>query len=263
MYADTTAAVAPFGTLPFAEYGKPVVHALVKGSSRKTMPLLAPDEATMSIKTATRMTAEGRMQGESTTTATGSFSMMLRQAGTAIQAVGSERAGQEALRRIGMTGTASFDLSSPPADLVPSYTITTHYDGQPNVPWVVGQGFPMPPGIRVLPFAGDGLVGPLFNRNLPATEPTPCWSGSAVEEFSIEPPPGKHFAKLPPDTDVTTDNLSFTARWKETDRVISVRREFKSKMNQALCTNELRATTAGALAKISAAYPLQISLADD
>jgi hypothetical protein len=34
-------------------------------------------------------------------------------------------------------------------------------------------------------------------------------------------------------------------------------------MNQALCTDALRATTAGALTKIAAAYPLQISLADD
>jgi hypothetical protein len=127
----------------------------------------------------------------------------------------------------------------------------------------VGQGYPIPPGIRLLPFAGDGLVGPLFNRNLPATEPTPCWSGTAVEELSIEAPPGKHFAKLPPDTDVSTANVSFTARWNEAERVISVRREFKSKMDKALCADELRATTAGALAKIAAAYPLQISLADD
>ena len=263
MYADTTAAVAPFGTLPFAEYGKPAVHALVKGSMRTTLPLAAQDTATMSLKTATRMTGDGRMQGESTTTATGSFSVLLRQAGTAIQAAGPERAGQEMLRRIGMTGTASFELGSPPADLAPSYAITAHYDGQPNVPWAVGQGYPMPPGIRLLPFAGDVLVGPLFNRNLPDTEPTPCWSGSAVEDLSLEPPPGKHFSKLPPDTDVTTDNLSFTARWNETDRVVSVHREFKTKVNQALCAGELRKTTAAALAKIAAAYPLQISLADD
>ena len=263
IYADTTAAVAPFGTLPFSEYGKPVVHALVKGASRKTLPLLAPDEATMSLKTSTHITADGKIHGESTTTATGSFAVMLRLIGTAIQAAGSERAGQEMLRRIGMTGTASLDLSSPPTDLAPSYAITARYDAQPNIPWVVGQGFPMPPGIRLLPFAGDLLVGPLFNRNLPATEPTACWSGSAVEELSIEPPPGKHFAKLPPDTYVSTDNLSFTAHWSEAGRVVSVRREFKSKMNQALCTDQLRATTAGALAKIAAAYPLQISLADD
>ena len=262
-YADTTAAVAPFGTLPFAEYGKPVVHALVKGSTRTTLPLVPQGEATMSLKTATHITADGRMRGESTTTATGSFSVMLRQVGTAIQAAGSERAGQEMLRRIGMTGTATFDLPSPPADLAPSYAITAHYDGQPNVPWMVGQGYPMPPGIRLLPFAGDVLVGPLFNRNLPASEPTPCWSGTAVEDLSIESPPGKHFAKLPPDTDVTTDNLSFTAGWSQTERVVSVHREFKSKMSQALCTNELRTTTAGALSKIAAAYPLQIALADD
>src|SRR5262249_48735894 len=158
----------------------------------------------------------------------------------------------DALRRANLTGTASFDLISPPSELADSYSITAHYDAQPNFPFTTGQGFPMPPGIRMMPFAGDGLVGPLFARNLPASEPTPCWSGSQIEELSIEPPPGKHFAKLPMDIDVTTDNLSFAAHWKQSDRVISVHREFHSKMSQPLCTAEVRKATAEALPKIAA-----------
>ena len=50
-------------------------------------------------------------------------------------------------------------------------------------------------------------------------------------EKQLEAPPGEHFGKLPPDADVTTDNLSFTARWKQTERVVSVHREFKSRMS--------------------------------
>src|SRR5262249_35901047 len=151
----------------------------------------------------------------------------LRQVGAAIQSAGSERAGQDLLRRVGMRGSASFALPSPPEDLAPSYTITAHYDAQPNAPWAVGQGFPMPPGIRLLPFAGDLLAGPLFNRSLPPSEATPCWTGTAVEELSIEPPRGKHFARLPSDAHVMTDNLSFTAHWGQTGRIVTVRREFK------------------------------------
>ncbi len=262
LYADTTAAVAPFGTLPFIEYGKPVVHALNKGALQRTTPLLGNDEASTSLKSVTHITAEGKVQGESSTTAKGPFAVVLRQIGTAIQGMGSERAGQDALHRANLTGTASFDLT-PPSDLAESYTITAHFDAQPNFPFTTGQGFPMPPGIRILPFAGDGLVGPLFARNLPASESTPCWSGAQVEDLSIEPPPGKHFAKLPTDTNVTTDNLSFTAHWTQTDRVINVHREFRSKMSQAVCTAAVRQATADALPKIAAAYPLQISLADD
>jgi transglutaminase-like putative cysteine protease len=263
MYADTTAAVAPFGTLPFAEYGKPVVHAVDKGKARRTTPLLAPGDTTMSLKTVSHLTADGHLQGESTTTATGPFSFMLRQVGTAIQAAGPDRAVQAMLRRSGMSGNGSFDALTPPSNLGPSYTLTAHFDAQSATPPTAGQGFPMPPGLRLLPFTGDYLMGPLFARNLPVSEPTPCWSGTEIEELSIEPPPGKHFVGLPADTNVRTDNLTFSAHWTQADRVVSVRREFTSHVDHELCSGAVRQATAEALTRIAPAFPLQISFADD
>jgi transglutaminase-like putative cysteine protease len=263
LYADTTAAVAPFGTLPFVEYGKPVVHGVLRGPTRHTVPMLPPGDATMSLKTVSQVTADGGLKSQIAISATGPFSVMLRQTGTAIEAAGSDRAVKALLQRGGMTGSGDIDFGSPQADLAASYTIKAHIEAQPQVPFTSGQGFPMPPGLRLLPNPGDYLVGPLFVRNLPATEPTPCWSGSAVEELSIEPPPGKHFAKLPQDVTVMTDNLNFTAHWVQTDRVISVRREFTSRMDQVLCSAALRKAVADALPKIAAAYPMQISLVDD
>jgi hypothetical protein len=121
----------------------------------------------------------------------------------------------------------------------------------------------MPPGLRLLPSTGDFLMGPLFVRNLPTSEPTPCWSGTAVEELSVEPPPGKHFVGLPPDVNVHTDNLTFSAHWSQADRIVSVRREFTSHIEQALCSGEVRKATADALSKMAAAFPMQISFADD
>jgi transglutaminase-like putative cysteine protease len=263
IYADTTAALAPFGTLPFLEYGKPVVHAVNNGPARHTTPVLTPGNATMSLKTVSHMTADGHLQAETTTTATGSFSFMLRQVGAAIQRIGPERAVQGILQRGGMSGKGSFDTVSPPSDLGPSYAITAHYDSQASTPATVGQGFPMPPGLRLLPSTGDFLMGPLFVRNLPISEPTPCWSGTAVEELSVEPPPGKHFVGLPTDVNVHTDNLTFSAHWSQADRIVSVRREFTSHIEQALCSGEVRKATADALSKIAAAFPMQISFVDD
>jgi hypothetical protein len=263
LYADTTAAVAPFGTLPFVEYGKPVVHGVLRGSTRHTVPLLAAGDATMSLRTVSQVTADGGLKSQIAISATGPFSVMLRQTGTAIEAAGSDRAVKALLQRAGMTGSGAIDFGSPQAQLAASYTITAHLEAQPQVPFTSGQGFPMPPGLRLLPSAGDYLAGPLFVRNLPATEPTPCWSGTAVEELSIEPPPGKHFAKVPQDVTVTTANMTFAAHWSQADRVVSVRREFTSKVDQALCAADLRKAVADVLPKIAAAYPMQISLVDD
>jgi transglutaminase-like putative cysteine protease len=262
IYADTTA-VAPFGTLPFFEYGKPVVHAVDKGPTRHTTPLLTPGEATMSLKTVSRLGADGTLRAESTTTATGPFAIMLRQVGTAVEAAGSQRAIQAMLQRAGLAGTGSFDLPSATSDLGPSYSIAAHFEAQPRVPYTTGQGFPMPPGLRLLPFAGDYLMGPLYTQNLPVSEPTPCWTGTAVEELSLEAPPGKHFTQLPPDVSVATPNLTFSAHWSRSEQTVTVRREFTSKITQELCTGAIRQATADALAKIAAVYPIQITLAGD
>jgi len=121
----------------------------------------------------------------------------------------------------------------------------------------------MPPGLRLLPFPGDLLIGRIFVRNLPSTEPTPCWSGTAVDDLSIEPPKGKHFEKVPADVSVTTENVTFIAHWAQTDRVISVHRVLTSKFDQPLCIGPLRKSMADIIPKIAAAYPTQIAIVDD
>lgn len=262
LYADTTAGVAPFGTLPFVEYGKPVVHGVLRGATRRTVPLLAPGETSMSLKSVSQVSADGGIKSQIVIEATGPFSVMLRQTGMAIEAAGSDRAVKALLQRGGMTGSGDIDFGAP-QDLAASYTIKAHLEAQPQVPYTSGQGFPMPPGLRLLPTPGDYLLGPLFVRNLAATEATPCWSGVAVDDLSLEPPAGKHFAKLPQDVTVTTDNLNFSAHWTQTDRIISVRRTFTSKLDQVLCSAALRKSVADALPKIALAYPMQISLVDD
>jgi hypothetical protein len=187
----------------------------------------------------------------------------LRAGGTNIKASGTQRVAQAMLQRAGFSGKGSIELGSPPSDRGPSYAITVRFDAEPRTPFTPGQGFPMPPGIRLLPFAGDYLTGPLFARNLPASEPTPCWSGAEVEELSLEPPPGKHFAALPADVKVATDTVVFSAHWSQSARTVSVRRALMSKIDQPLCSGALRQAITEALPKIAAAYPMQISLADD
>jgi transglutaminase-like putative cysteine protease len=263
LYADTTAAVAPFGTLPFVEYGKTVVHALGHGPTRNQIPLLAPGAATMSLTTVSQVTADGGLHSQSVITATGPFSFLLRQVATSIDAAGPERAIKSILQQGGMTGTGDIKFASAPSELGPSYSVNGHFEAQPTVPYTSGQGFAMPPGLRLLPFPGDLLIGRIFVRNLPSTEPTPCWSGTAVDDLSIEPPKGKHFEKVPADVSVTTENVTFIAHWAQTDRVISVHRVLTSKFDQPLCIGPLRKSMADIIPKIAAAYPTQIAIVDD
>jgi len=71
VYVDTTAGVAPFGVLPFEEYGKPVVHAVASGRAVRQTPVLPAGLASVALKTVARLDREGKVTGESTVTAAG------------------------------------------------------------------------------------------------------------------------------------------------------------------------------------------------
>lgn len=59
------------------------------------------------------------------------------------------------------------------------------------------------------------VTGPLYERRLPDTEATPCWSGTMADELSLEPPAGK-----PPRSSSRTTELPTpgSAPWRMRDR---------------------------------------------
>ena len=104
IYADTTASTAPFGTLPFTEYGKPVVHTKTSTMATALTPILGAGLATTNVKTVARIDKDGKVTGDSTITATGPFSTSLRAMGLLIQASGPERIAAAQLKAQNLTG---------------------------------------------------------------------------------------------------------------------------------------------------------------
>src|SRR6266446_1728005 len=253
LYADTTAGTAPFGTLPFAEYGKPVVHAVSSGTAMARIPVLAPGVATTNVKTAARIDKDGKVTGESTITAAGPFSAALRALGLVIQATGPERLAAAQLQNRGLTGTGSFDVP-PPLELKPDYALTTHFAFGPEADWLTGTQIEMVRGISVAELAGDFLMGTLFNERLTEDTSTVCLSGRQTEELSLSGPDDKQFKAPPADITVKTDNLQFSAHWSVTKNTVTLRQEFTSSLQQPLCSGELRKQTAKALAQIRDYY---------
>lgn len=261
LYADTTAGVAPFGTLPFSEYGKPVVHASAGTGLLKRTPLLESGGTTVEVRTEQTLGLDGMVTGRTVTTATGPYSTTLRQLGVIIQQRGTETAAAAQLSALGLPGTGTFDLGAP-HDLTPSYTITGQFTGQVSPVALLGGAFLMPSGMRLIEAPGDLLMGPLWNTQLTAADPTPCFSGRTRETIVLTLPDGKRLAALPADTEVTTDQLRFTAHWSQEDRTVTVVRDFTTTMDSALCEGPVRAAAADAIKKIMTSYYVQIMLAD-
>jgi hypothetical protein len=262
LYADTTAAVAPFGTLPFEEYGKPVVHAVTTGHALRQTPILPADFTSSRVKAVKRLDAEGKTIEDSTTSATGPFAITLRQDALWIQQQGTDRASHALLQAHGIDGEGKFTFTAP-NDLASDYSISSHYESEPRPRYLSGDGFTLNPGMGLLGSPGDGLMGPAFMAKLSDAEPTPCFTGHQVEEVSLRLPAGRHVAKLPQSTEVKNAQLRYTAQWSLAEHTVTVRREFTTTMDQSLCTGDTRKAAAKALAEIREEYRTQIMLAAD
>lgn len=253
LYADTTAGVAPFGVLPFSEYGKPVVHAVTQGPSRHQTPVLGAQSASLNLKTVARIDQNGKITGNNALTATGPFLLSLRAMGLAIQGVGPARFASEQLQKIGFPGTGSVDVP-PPTEISNVYTLQGNFSYELKRETALGGQFEMVRGLMFGVPAGDDLMGPLFDEKIKDTEPTACFSGHMVEELSLEAPEGRVFAQRPRDVSVRTRNVRFTASWSLSGKTLTVRREFVSTIDQPLCDGAVRRDAARVLTEVRRHY---------
>jgi transglutaminase-like putative cysteine protease len=250
LYVDATAGVAPFGVLPFGEYGKPVVHAVRSGVVVRKTPVMPP--TTLTLTSNSRFETDGRIIEDSTVEVDGAFSIAFRNSAQAIQIQGTSRYIAGRIANSDATGALEFE---DPLELSARYALKAHVEFEAPMDWLSGQTrFGMRRSVIPTPFPGDFLMGPLSQRGLSGGEPTACYSGGVVEELSFAPPPGRRFAALPEDIRVATANLEFTSRWSsDGDRFIQ-HREFRSRIDQPLCTGNVRKETHNALIQIGEYY---------
>ena len=259
LFADTTSGAAPFGVLPFAEYGKPVLRVVASGPATTQIPVLPPGVATSKSKNNVRMDEDGRFIGHNTMTGTGPFAIVLRSLGLGIQSIGSDRVVQGALQKSGIPGTGSYSVP-PPDNLDSDYTITADFSLGPFPELMDGRRFAMPNGLSLLTSPGEFLMGPLNDRKVGDDQPTACFSGNEQEDISLEIPASRRFLELPPDTAIQTPNLSFVARWSRDGQTVTLHREFTSVVSTVICSGELRRQTAQALARIRESYAYGIAV---
>ena len=253
LYVDSTIGVAPFGALDFVEYGKPVLHAVTNGHALRRTPIVPAGEAAMLVKTTAKLDEAGNLTGETSTVGRGPFGVSLRDDAVYIAAKGDPDVGE------GNKVTFDFD---PPTQLGSEYKMVGRFtESKPES--VTGDEFTIP-AMTELPVVGDLLMGPLDKTKLKDSEPTACFTGTAVEEGSLELPAGKRVLKLPSDVTIADTHLRYTIRWNVNDHVVSFRQELVSVVDQPLCDGDVRKAAAKDLAKIRRADKEQfLTLADD
>jgi hypothetical protein len=262
LYVDTTAGVAPFGVLAFQEYGKPVVHAGAAGPVERRTPVLAHDQATETFVTKAKLEPDGTIEGESTTVASGPFSVLLRLAARSIDQQGRKPAARTQLKSLGEDGSGSFEFGAP-SDIEGDYSVTGHFDLDARPELLDGATFRLPVGLPLLERPGDVLLGPLGLHHLKDSEPTPCHAGRQSETLSLALPEGWRVARMPQDALIDNALLHYETHWTVVQGLVSVHRELASNATGPLCEGDTRTQAAHALLAIRRDLDAQILLAQE
>jgi hypothetical protein len=257
LYADSTAGVAPFGTLLANEYGKPVTVAADTGAGLRTLPLVAAEENKETLLTTAELMTDGTVKGRSKTAASGPLGITLRLAAAGIEAGGRAQMAATQLTKLGWAGKGTYDFDPPRDGLVPSYAITGFFQLDQRPELLEGKAFTLPTGLRLLVQPGEWLLG---SWTLPKAEPTPCFSGHQVKELFLTLPPGRTINSLPRGKTVENPYLRYQSDWSREDRTVKMRREITVRLPVAVCRDEIRAKLADAIAEIRGDYRSTIAL---
>jgi hypothetical protein len=235
---------------------------VTSGKALRQTPIVSAGRAFARITTTARLDDDGDVTGETTNLGRGPFGVGLRIYGQQIEAEGSGKAAAEILKSAGIDGSGDLDFAAP-AKPGAEYKILGKFDfSMPQ--YLSGAAFTMPSGLRILPAVGDWLMGPLTAAKLKDSEATRCFTGTAVEDASLEIPAGKRILKLPADITVADAHLRYTAHWTYDGDTVAVHRQFSTVIEQALCRGDIRKDVAKSLAKIRQASQMQfLSLVDD
>jgi hypothetical protein len=261
-YADTTShGIVPFGELPLAEYGKPVVLLTTAPGALQRTPLLSEKDSTIAYRLDASFDAQGHEVTKSEISATGPFHQALQVLGLALQNGNGEKLALDLLKQRGLPASAgSFSAPQPDAD-ADRYAITAGYSSDPLPAVMAGRAFPIPDGLRLFPLTSALFFGPIFDPKYAAADQVPCYSGSATDQERVEFPTGRHIAALPPDMTIDTPHIHYQTHWTAEDGAVSVQRSFTARFDQPLCGGATRDEALAAYRTIATDSATRISLA--
>ncbi len=231
LYLDTTADSVPFGMLPFAEEGKPVL--LTEGHQDGLKTPVAPLGFNQQImKTEVVVQADGSATGTVDVALRGMFAvnarLRLRQL-TQVQAANMVKSFFESG---GQTGSGSMVKDNARA-LRDTYGYRTQFKIDR---WLK------------LPGPGSFTIAPLFYSESPVADyvaassqtvvdgaETACSSGHSVEEYRYQLPPNVTVENLPKDVKLDSDKLSYSATYQLKDQVLTVKRVFDDRTVGNVC----------------------------
>lgn len=231
IFADSTSRTTPFGMLPHADSGKPVL--LVDGfkeGMKTPVPPIGSNRQHM--KSVVKIGTDGTARGEIDVSLNGAFAEGTRARLRHMPKDRMDEVVENVFRGMGYIGSGQIKQDDP-KELLDTY----HYK----------VNFELKDLVR-LPGPGAFHIYPLFSSEAPvhsylsaATEQeetvdTACWSGTSVEEYAYQFPKNMKILSVPDDMKLSNDFLTYQATYRLKGNTLMIKRTFDDRTPGNICS---------------------------
>lgn len=232
LFLDSTSDDTPFGLLPRADQGKPVLMANGAATPART-PSPARDADRQEIETVGQVHEDGSLDATVKVTLAGQPALAMREAFRRVSRDEADRFVKEALQGMGLQGEGSVTYPDPqPLEAAFSYEVRFRAGEALNLPgsgafWV-SPWFPVP--LRMALVAHESV------DKTPAVDST-CSGGTMVERYDLALPAGLQVLAMPEGAHVDTPLVRYDGRYRLDERHhLLAERRFEDRSDGPVCT---------------------------
>jgi transglutaminase-like putative cysteine protease len=231
LYVDSTSSSTPFGSLPGAAQGKPVLWVENYRAGTRT-PVPPPEANSHRVTTNMKLAADGRITGTLEVFQQGSAAAGTRAWARRLTRDVEADLVKDMFRSQDMIGSGTFTKDDP-TELGDSYHYRIDFDAEKYVKLPGAGAFYVYPAVG----GGSPVQGQLqFSGEIEKTADVACGSGIALEEYRIELPAGLQILSVPDDVTLGGGSLKYEARYELDGHVLTVRRSLEDRTPGPVCT---------------------------
>ena len=231
IYLDSTSEFTPFGLLPVADAGKPVIYTARFTGIQRT-PLVNYKTTTSAMKLDLHFHEDGSADGETSVTETGILSGSIKAYMVKVEPHMEDLIVRKIIANSGFTGTGTL-VKADPLNLSDQYTYGMKYNLTHTI------NVPGPGAIYVTPVLPGQLSISSFiyvlttpDRTLDST----CMGGISIEEYTLDFPNTVKIQAVPKDVHVTDGVASYDSTYRRQGNKITIVRKYEDRTPGPTCT---------------------------
>ena len=234
LYADSTSDSTPFGMLPFADSGKPVLHVKDYREGTRT-PVLRPGSNLQVMKTVSEILPDGTVKADISIELTGQYAVSARARMRNMTKEQETEIVPNMFRNSGYVASGQIEKEDP-KELLDRYRYGARFQVQGLLPVPGPSTFSIAPMFYneapVMRFVGGGL------QHDDEAEESACSNGKSIEEYSILLPRNMKILNIPDNLKLSNSFLSYEATYALKGRKLSVKRIFDDRTEGNVCSRQ-------------------------